>query len=140
MLFMMRGIKTMELDKEAKKYYKNIKKLFPLNGKNEKIFLLNLQEQIKEFCEDKTVITYDELIEEFGTPIDIVITYYQSIDSDYILKKINTKKIVKICLILFVALCFILITWRCYLYYQSYQDYQNALPSYDEITIIEDVN
>lgn len=69
-----------------------------------------------------------------------MITYYQSIDSDYILKKINTKKIVRICLILFVALCFMLITWRCYLYYQSYQDYQNALPSYDEITIIEEVN
>lgn len=85
--------------KDSKKYFKDINKLFPVHSYKEKKYLKDLKEQIDEYDSN----SYQEL---FGTPIDVVIAYYESIDTEYILKKIKLKRIViTVCILilLFVA-------------------------------------
>lgn len=78
--------------KDSKKYFKDINKLFPVHSYKEKKYLNDLKEQIDEYDD----LSYHELEEQFGTPIDIVVAYYETIDTKYILKKIKIKHIISI--------------------------------------------
>ena len=46
----------------------------------------------------KPDITYDELQQTFGTPIDIVTEYYEGADTVYIMQKIRTTRIIRFCI------------------------------------------
>ena len=59
--------------KDSKKYFKDINKLFPIHSTKEKKYLHDLKKQIDEYDE----LSYHELEEQFGTPIDIVVAYYE---------------------------------------------------------------
>ncbi|RHS94498.1 DUF6120 family protein [Erysipelatoclostridium sp. AM42-17] len=102
--------------KDSKKYYREVKKLFPLYGRKEALFLKALKRQIQEY----QYLNYQELVSHFGKPLDIVISYYESIDSAYIIKKVNIKKFLAFILITL----FFLIT--VYLRYYLYTDYQSS--------------
>ena len=78
--------------KANKKYIKDIKTIFPFHGKREKKFLKNLSTQINEYYYEQC--TYTELQNEFGTPIEILKSYYDSIDSEYLLDKMHNKTII----------------------------------------------
>ena len=121
------------------KYYKNVRKLFPIHSKQEKDFFIKFKQGIEEYCSENDEVKYDNLVQEFGTPIDVVVSYYQTIESTYILKKINTRNTIKIFITVILILCFITVGWRWYYYYQSYLDYQESIPAYGEI-FIEEVN
>lgn len=76
-----------------KKYLKNCKKLFPFFGKKERLFYNRLTEAISNY--EKETPTYVELVEIFGAPKDILTSYLESCDNDYLIKKANIKSIVK---------------------------------------------
>ena len=80
---------------------------------------------------------YEELTEQFGSPKDIVIEYYNTVDDDYLLRKTNLVKYLKI--VLFSALAIVLIYFGTHfvLLYKSYQDVQDSIIIHEE-TIIED--
>ena len=58
-----------------KRYYRDVKKLFPVYLKKEKLYLNQLKEQIDEY-EDTS---YEELVDIFGNPIDIVKAFVNEI-------------------------------------------------------------
>lgn len=66
--------------KDRKKYYKDIYKLFPIHSIKEKQYLNNLKEQIDKYDS----LSYQELEGQFGKPTDIVIAYYETVDTKYI--------------------------------------------------------
>ena len=82
-----------EIMKPSKKYYKDIKSIFPFHGKRERAFLKNLSTQINEYADDHNQCTYTELQNEFGSPIEILKSYYDSIDSEYLLGKMNNRTV-----------------------------------------------
>ena len=49
-------------------------------GAHKKVFLRN------EFIEQNPNLTYEELVTQFGSPKDIAVGYYDTIDDDYLLK------------------------------------------------------
>lgn len=120
--------------KDSKKYYKDIYKLFPVHSVKEKQYLNNLKEQINEYDS----LSYEELEEQFGKPTDIVIAYYETIDTKYILKKIKIKHIIStICILI---LLFVTAT-SCYEIYtvnQAKKKFDKMWPIHEEITITED--
>ena len=71
---------------------KNCRRLFPVYGKYERQFLKRLKERITEYIVDFPNLSYDGLVEQFGSPKDIVLGYYDSVDDDYLLKKTNLIK------------------------------------------------
>lgn len=113
---------------ESKKYYKDIKKLFPIHGKKEKKFLNNIKEQINEYKYENPQATYEEYSQMIGTPIDIVISYYQESDSTYLLKRINIKRmLIYVCVI---CITFIALTscYEMYTVYKAKQKFDDMFP------------
>lgn len=123
--------------KESKKYYRDIKKIFPIHGKREKQFLNSLKEQIVEYENENNNCTFKDLENVFGSPIEIVVSYYQSINNDYLLKKINMKRLLRFTCIIIISLVLIIFVWKIALYNQGYHDFHNNIPIEYEETIEE---
>ncbi|MCI8749664.1 MAG: hypothetical protein HFH67_17730 [Lachnospiraceae bacterium] len=86
------------MNKDAKKYYRDIKSVIPSGGHQEKRLIKDYKIRITELNEMKPDITYDELQQTFGTPIDIVTEYYEGADTVYIMQKIRTTRIIRFCI------------------------------------------
>lgn len=126
---------------DRKKYYRNVKRLFPVHGKKEKAFLHEINEQIIEYENDHPHATYQEIVNQFGTPIDIVISYYQTIDSDYILRKMNIRKIIIIACSIVVCLAMIIALYFAFTIHDAKSEYDQSLNIHWEdqpIEIIEE--
>lgn len=102
----------------AHKYIQQCKSLFPVYGKLERTFLNRLKVQVNEHLDLFPDISYDELVKQFGSPREVVMEYYNNIEDDYLLSKIDLAKKVKKFL-LFIAVLFLV-----YFFYQSYTTYQ----------------
>ena len=118
-----------------KQFYKNVYSLFPIHKAKEKNYLKNLKIQIEQ-CD---VNTYDELENIFGTPIDIVKAYYDTINSEYLIKAIQVKKIVRYTCILIITIALCISIYVIYLYNQAYKDFHKSVPDnyYEVIEEIE---
>ena len=116
----------------TRKYIRQSRQLFPVYGKYERLFLKRLRNQITEHLSQHPNITYEELLLHFGSPKEIVLEYYDTVDDDYLLNKTNLVRTVrKFCLI--ISLLFI-----TYLGYRSYIIYQARLEAKDSIIIYEE--
>lgn len=114
-----------------KRYYRDVKKLFPVYLKKEKLYLKQLKEQINEY-EDTS---YEELIDIFGEPIDIVKAYYDTINSKYLLKRMNLKRIVTITCIFVLTLTTLYLGYRIYILSETINEYYSSIPFEIEETI-----
>jgi len=89
------------------KYYKNIVSKFKFKGKKEKEFLFELNRHIHEY-ESQNDLTYEDLVESFGTPDEVYNSYIESLDENYLTEKLNHKRLIKnfiiICIICVLAL------------------------------------
>ena len=92
--------------------------MFPVYGKLERTFLNRLKVQVNEHLDLFPDISYNELVKQFGSPREVVMEYYNNIEDDYLLSKIDLAKKVKKFL-LFIAILFLV-----YFFYQSYTTYQ----------------
>lgn len=120
--------------KDSKKYFKDINKLFPIHSYKEKKYLNDLKEQINEYDN----LSYHELEEQFGTPIDVVIAYYETIDTKYILKKLKIKHIISTICVLILLLVTATSCYEIYVVNQAKKKFDEMWPIHEEITIIED--
>ena len=94
------------MNKNSKKYYRDIKSVIPSVGKQEKRLIKDYKLRIMELNEINPGITYDELLQNLGSPVNVITEYYEGADTGYIMKKIRTTKIIHFCLycILFLTL------------------------------------
>lgn len=120
--------------KDSKKYYKDIYKLFPVHSVKEKQYLNNLKEQISEYDS----LSYQELEEQFGKPTDIVIAYYETVDTKYILKKINLKRFLTTIALIIVLLITMASCYEIYIVHQAKKEFDEMLPIHYEEKITED--
>lgn len=123
-------------------FIKDIENIFSINskGKQEKRYLERLNVLIEEYASDYPNTTYDELSDKFGTPKDIYMNYLETVDSDYMLKKIKTRRIIKISCIIALSILFLLGLWKGYLIYQDSKESENQRPTHVEITPPEVTN
>lgn len=119
----------------TRKYIRQCRQLFPVYGKYERLFLKRLRNQITEHLSQHPNITYEELLLHFGSPKEIVLEYYDSVDDDYLLKKTNLVRTVrKFCLI--ISLLFITyLGYRSYIIYQARLDFNDSIIIHEETTI-----
>ena len=111
---------------------------FPFLSKNEKIFLKRLKVNIVENI-DSTNITYDDLCNKFGYPSDIIISYFEDQDANYLIKQSRIRNILKKAIIICTVAILVCCLWRGILIYKSYRDSENSKVKYIEYTI-EEVN
>lgn len=86
------------MNKDSKRYYKDIKSVFPSRGQQEKRLIRDCKMRIIELGKLKPDITYDELQQHLGIPTDIVIQYYEGADTEYIMQNIRTTRMIRFCI------------------------------------------
>lgn len=127
----------MKIDAQ-KSYLKKIRTLLPVFGPQEKDFFRKISGDIEEYVQDHPDVTEDSLNEKFGTPSRNVYEYVESVDTDYLIRKIRVARFVKrsIAVLLVIAA----VTAGVISYF-SYRDYVEAKDSYihrEVITITEE--
>lgn len=91
------------MNKEQKRYLKEIKALMPVYGKYEKRFFHDIKDSICEL--DAEHITYEMLCRKLGRPEDLIVNYYQEIDSTYLRKQLKRTRSIK-------AVVLIIVCWQ----------------------------
>ncbi|MGX8851267.1 DUF6120 family protein [Amedibacillus sp. YH-ame10] len=82
-------------------YMSEVKSLIAMHSKQEKEFLKKLKNEIIQTCENENATTYKNIVELFGTPKDIAVSYIETIETERITRYIKSKKL---------FLCFIIST------------------------------
>lgn len=83
-------------------------------------------------------MTYDELCNEFGYPSDIIISYFEDQDANYLIKQSHIKNILKKAIIFCTIAVLICCLWRGILIYKSYRDSENSKIKNIEYSIEEE--
>lgn len=92
---------------EHRHFLKDCKNVFPFIGKKEIVFLNRLKENMETYVLENGDLTYEELSQQFGTPKDIMLSYIEDCENDYIIKKMELKKMIKKISIIFISLLII---------------------------------
>lgn len=85
-----------KMNKVYKKYISSIEALFPVKGKAEKKYLDNFKINVLDYVEENNVTSMDVLNDEFGTPSEVVNTYFSSVDTEYVVKRVKHSKWLKL--------------------------------------------
>ena len=63
----------------TEQYIHNIWTIMPMHTDKEKFYLLDLKKHLKEFMDDHPDCSYEDIVEHFGEPKDIVVEYIQNV-------------------------------------------------------------
>ena len=110
----------MKVNRNVNKYIKDCKHFFPFLSKN-----------------DLDNVTYDDLCNEFGYPSDIIVSYFEEQDANYLIKQSRIRNILKKAIIICTVAILVCCLWRGILIYKSYRDSENSKVKYIEYTIEE---
>jgi hypothetical protein len=66
------------MNNAAKEYCKHISKCLSYSSKLKKKLLPDIELSIKQFIEDNPSVSYEDIVEEFGTPQDMVKTFLET--------------------------------------------------------------
>ena len=98
----------MKVNRNVNKYIKDCKHFFPFLSKN-----------------------------EFGYPSDIIVSYFEEQDANYLIKQSRIRNILKKAIIICTVAILVCCLWRGILIYKSYRDSENSKVKYIEYTIEE---
>lgn len=131
----MKGMKK-KVNKEIKRYLKEIKNLLPVYGRKEKAFVMMIKTSILETYGTESTVGYDMICSEFGSPKEIVISYFAEIDDDELYKRVRFSKMIKIAAIFIVLIVAATAVFKSILLYDSYKKSVDAIIT-QEVTVIE---
>ena len=89
-------VKAKKMSNDIKKYIKYVKKIISIHSKDKKEFIQLLTQKIIEFSNEHDSCSYQDIVDEFGSPNEVAGSYIETLDSDEIIKKLNKKKIINI--------------------------------------------
>lgn len=124
-------------------YYNVLKKLFPRINYKEGRFLRDFKKSLSEYGMSHPNCSYEDLVENFGTPQDVVAEYLTMQDSDYILKCIQKKNYMKHIIVLIVItllIAVLIFSIFCFLAYKNVQTGVITYGDYDIVTEADDPN
>ena len=123
----------------VKKYIRRCKNCFPVYGKEEQQFLKRLRHQMEEYAQENPDVTYQQLEEWFGTPIDIVKSYYDSLeDEDRLIDRACFSRTLKKDMIIILMVISIIGVYDSAIMYFSYLDGKDSKVIYEGSTIYYD--
>lgn len=124
-------------NKSTRKYYKQIHHRFPILSQQEKRFLHFFKNHLKDYESHHPHLEYDDFINHFGKPEDIISAYYEHIESEFIINHMKSRKMIKRALIIFITVFLIVSTYVVYIYYRAFHEFKDTQIYYEQ-TVIED--
>lgn len=123
------------MNKSGKQYYREIKTIFPSKGKNERRLLKRYKSRITELCDTTPDITYDAILQELGTPIDVITDYYENVETEYLMKRLQTTKLIRHVIYIMLIVTLLLLIVSIAFNYKLYIDATHAIPTIQETII-----
>lgn len=120
-------------------YIRDIKYSLPVVGKNEKKYLDILKSSLVHYKNNNPLYTYDDLINEFGYPKDIAVSYISEQNDDYLLKHIKAKKTIRYTCIILIVIALFVGLWKGYLIYSDSKESEDSRITHIEITPPEEI-
>ena len=130
-----KGMKK-KVNKEIKRYLKEIRNLLPVYGRKEKAFVMMIKTSILETYGTESTVGYDMICSEFGSPKEIVMSYFAEVDDDELYKRIRFSRAVKIAAVCIVAIVVTVAVFKSALIHDSYKKSVDAIIT-QEVTVIE---
>ena len=123
--------------KETAKYFKQIKLLLPVYRKQEKKFIGDLKTIVNEYISENPECSYDDIIERFETPAEVVHNYISSMDENDLYNALSSRKLLKKFIAFAVAIILIAFALWCGVLYKAHIDSKNSVIT-QEYTVIGD--
>lgn len=108
-------------NREINLYFRQIKTLLPIYGKEEKQFIRHLRTDMEEYIDAQPSCSWEQVLEQFESPQEAVHGYLSAQDPEKIYKKLKIRKFVFFTLLSIAAL---IIAYYCiadYLYQGIFQ-------------------
>lgn len=114
------------MNKEMKRYLKDIKLLLPIFGKEEKKYYQQLKKHIIKTFNNQT--SYSEIVEEVGEPYEVVQAYYEEVGIKQFMFRLRLQKYIHYISIVIIATTTVLGLFRIYYLSSLYEEVKNAQP------------
>ena len=131
----MRIMKVKKMNRIAKKYYRDLKLMIPIRGKQEKRLLQDVKLRLEELSETSSELTYEIICSELGEPKQFAAEYFSNVDSECILKKLRFSYYVRCLIICIIATIVITASIRSYYLYRLYLEVQDSIVTEKRISI-----
>ncbi len=128
----------MKINKDSRRYYKEIRTIIPSRGKYEKRLLKIYEEKISEFNMNKPDISYEELQKRMGNPSEIINDYYDGVDTAYLIKRLRTTKLIRTSILTVLIIVLIGVIISLGIHINMYHDLVDAIPTHIETQINDD--
>lgn len=112
------------MNKLCKEYVSEIKALFPIRRKPERDYIKKIMADVENYCEEAEVTTKEELYENYGKPNDVVNSYLDSVDTEYIAKQITITRFIKTAVAVLLVLATVTTSIFCITVYSEYQHFK----------------
>ncbi|WP_270844160.1 DUF6120 family protein [Faecalibacillus intestinalis] len=130
-------VRWKKMNKDSKKFIKYVKRIIPIHSKDKREFILLLTQRIKEFSDDLERCTYQDIVNEFGTPNEVAGSYIENMESNELIKKLNRKKLLKYFLSTLLILITLLWGFKMYRLNQLYEEAKSETHGYIAEEIIK---
>lgn len=130
-------VRWKKMNKDSKKFIKYVKRIIPIHSKDKREFILLLSQRIKEFSDDLERCTYQDIVNEFGTPNEVAGSYIENMESNELIKKLNRKKLFKYFLLTLLILITLLWGFKMYRLNQLYEEAKSETHGYITEEIIK---
>lgn len=114
------------MNKEMKRYLKDIKLLLPIFGKEEKKYYQQLKKHIIKTFNNQT--SYSEIVEKVGEPYEVVQAYYEEVGIKQFMFRLRLQKYIHYISIVIIATTIVLGLFRIYYLSSLYEEVKNAQP------------
>ena len=122
------------MNSDVKKYINSIKMLFPILRKEERLFLKSFSETIIKEANNE-FFSYQDCIDKFGTPHEVLSSYYEEIDTNILINKVKNQHMLKQFFYSLIIAIIIISFVACTLLHKSYNDVKQNHVSNPEISI-----
>lgn len=119
----------------SEQYLKKVKSLFPYVSKAERKYLDNLRLTLDDFCVAENISDIKELADGFGKPEDIVHEYISSIETDELIRRLNSRKIIRCIIVIALIIAVVTATFFAIHTYREYLLIKNSAIYFEDVTI-----
>ncbi len=125
------------MTKLCKQYLSDIKAFFPIMGKPERTYLAKLAENVDDYCIEEKTTTIEEIYDGFGHPSEVASTYLTSVDTSYLIKRIQMTKWIRRGIIALLVTALIGVSIYGINTYKTYKLLEQEQIFFDETEIID---
>ena len=116
---------NLNINKELKHYFREIRGLFSFYNKEERKFMKDFKAAVSEFIEQNPTYTIADIKDQFGEPIDVVHDYIITLDPESLRKKLNLNTILTVLAVIIILILFIYLAVKYFYISDLYHHLRN---------------